>query len=401
MGYYDDIENQNTEQNEEQATSNVETPQRKQSPTKKNTLFTAFIGAIIGALLVIITLPFLVNNGYINIGSSSSNVSKPTNVKADKQIELDVQSAVTKAVEQVSDAVVGVVNIQQNAMFQEEGEAGTGSGVIYKKDGKSAFVVTNHHVVEGAMKLEVHLSNGERVPAKLLGSDIYTDLAVLEIDASKVTTVAEFGSSSDVKRGEPVIAIGSPLGLEFSGTVTQGIISGTERIIPVDLNKDGKEDWQVEVLQTDAAINPGNSGGALVNMDGKVVGINSMKIAQQAVEGMGLSIPIDIAEPIVDQLERLGKVERPYLGVELRDLNEISTYHWKETLLLPDTVSSGAVIMSVVNGSPAANAGIKQYDVVVKMDGKPVTNVIDLRKILYSKQVNDEIEVKVYSEGKL
>ncbi|MGL4820653.1 MAG: S1C family serine protease [Bacilli bacterium] len=362
--------------------------------------FTGVIGSVIGALVVGVSLPWLASNGYVNLGSGVYVDQRPQNVKADKQVQLDVQSAVTKAVEDVSDAVVGVINFQEGSMFQEAGQAGTGSGVIYKKSGKSAFVVTNNHVVEGASKIEVSLSSGERVPAKLLGTDIYTDLAVLEIDSSKVTMVAQFGSSENVKRGEPVIAIGSPLGIEFSGTVTQGIISGTERMIPVDLNKDGKEDWQVEVLQTDAAINPGNSGGALVNMDGKVIGINSMKIAQSAVEGMGLSIPIDIAKPIIESLETIGKVDRPYLGVEMHDLSEISSYHWQKTLKLPQSVTAGVVIMNVVGDSPAERAGMKQYDVVVEMDGKPVTDVIEFRRILYSKKVNDTLEITVYRQGK-
>ena len=159
-------------------------------------------------------------------------------------------------------------------------EAGTGSGVVYKKTGGKAFIVTNNHVIEGASELEVTLSDGTKLPAELIGSDPWTDLAVITVDEDKIKTVAEFGKSASLKPGEPVIAIGNPLGLQFSGSITQGVISGLERSIPVDINEDGQADWNAEVIQTDAAINPGNSGGALVNMSGQVIGINSMKISE-------------------------------------------------------------------------------------------------------------------------
>uniref|UniRef100_UPI0030C839CB S1C family serine protease n=1 Tax=Enterococcus faecium TaxID=1352 RepID=UPI0030C839CB len=156
------------------------------------------------------------------------------------------------------------------------------------------------------------------------------DLAVLEIDAGHIKKIAEFGNSEALKMGEPVLAIGNPLGATFSGSVTQGIISGINRTIPVDINLDGMIDWQAEVLQTDAAINPGNSGGALVNIAGQVIGINSMKIAESAVEGIGLSIPINYAKPIINDLEKFGEVKRPYMGVDLKSVNEIPGYYQEE-----------------------------------------------------------------------
>ena len=194
-------------------------------------------------------------------------------------------------------------------MVADHKRRGTGSGVIYKKAGNKAYVVTNQHVVEGATHLEVTLTDGTKIPAKLLGGDIWTDLAVLEIDTNHVKKIAEFGNSDVLKMGEPVMAIGNPLGTTFSGSVTQGIISGINRTIPVDINQDGIMDWQAEVLQTDAAINPGNSGGALINIAGQLIGINSMKIAQSAVEGIGLSIPINYAKPIISDLEQFGVVK--------------------------------------------------------------------------------------------
>lgn len=317
-----------------------------------------------------------------------------------QSVSVDVTTAVTKAIDQVSDAVVGVVNIQETSFWSQGGEAGVGSGVIYKKAGGRAFIVTNHHVVENASQLEVSLKDGTRVPAKLLGSDVLMDLAVLEIDAKHVKKVAEFGDSDAVKPGEPVIAIGNPLGLQFAGSVTQGIISGTNRTVEVDLDQDGAPDWNAEVLQTDAAINPGNSGGALVNIKGQVIGINSMKIAQEAVEGIGFAIPINTAIPIISDLEKYGQVRRPYMGVELRSLSDIPSYHLQATLHLPPNVKEGAAVIQVVPMSPAAQAGLKQFDVIVALDGEKIRNVLDLRKYLYTKKsIGDRMEVTFYRDG--
>jgi serine protease Do len=236
----------------------------------------------------------------------------------------------------------------------------------------------------------------------LLGGDVWTDLAVLEIDASKIKKVAEFGNSDALKMGEPVMAIGNPLGATFSGSVTQGIISGINRTIPVDINQDGIMDWNAEVLQTDAAINPGNSGGALINIGGQLVGINSMKIAQNAVEGIGLSIPINYVRPIINDLEQFGVVKRPYMGVDLKSVAEIPGYYQEEALKLPRDINYGVALRQVVPNSPASQAGLQELDVIVEMDGDTIHDVIDLRKHLYQEtKVGDQMEVKYYREGKL
>ncbi|WP_042375570.1 S1C family serine protease, partial [Neobacillus jeddahensis] len=283
MGYYDD---------------HSQARYKEQKGKKGGVFFASLAGAIIGAVIVVLAIPTLSDQGLLpyQITTNQNNSTESTNQTQQsaiqRQISYDVNSDTTKAVDKTGAAVVGINNIQSSSFWsdnteQTEQEAGTGSGVIYKKEGGKAYVVSNHHVVEGATKLEVSLEDGTKIPAKLLGSDVWTDLAVLEIDASKIKKVAEFGNSDSLKMGEPVIAVGNPLGATFSGSVTQGIISGLKRTIPVDINQDGVVDWQSEVLQTDAAINPGNSGGALINMAGQVIGINSMKIAQEAVEGIG------------------------------------------------------------------------------------------------------------------
>jgi len=379
-----------------------------QKGNRRGTFLAALVGAILGALLIIFSVPALSKWNVLpydvavteDENETDTTETRENNV-VEKSIAVDVTSQVTKAVDKVSDAVVGVVNIQEAGFWSQGGEAGTGSGVIYKKANGKAFIVTNHHVVENANQVEVSFKDGTRVPARILGSDLLTDLAVLEIDAKHVKKVAEFGNSDAVKPGEPVIAIGNPLGLQFAGSVTQGIISGTNRTIELDFDRDGLPDWNAEVLQTDAAINPGNSGGALVNIDGQVIGINSMKIAEQAVEGIGLAIPINFAEPIIADLEKYGEVRRPYMGIELRSLSSISSYHLQETLHLPKNVVEGVAILQVVPTSPAAQAGLKQFDVIVALDDKPIRNDIELRKYLYTeKSIGDTMRVTFYRDGK-
>jgi len=396
MGYYDEYSQERY---------------RGQKGKRGGYFLASLAGAIIGAIIVLLAIPALSNQGVLPYTvSPNQNTATETNKtnqqKVIKQpISYDVTTDITKAVDKTGETVVGINNIQSSSFWSDNANAeepsGTGSGVIYKKEGNKAFVVTNHHVVEGATKLEVTMSDGTKIPAKLLGSDIWTDLAVLEIDASKVKKVAEFGNSDSLKMGETVIAIGNPLGATFSGSVTQGIISGLKRTIPVDIDQNGVVDWQSEVLQTDAAINPGNSGGALINMAGQVIGINSMKIAQQAVEGIGLSIPINSAKPIIDDLEKFGTVKRPYMGVDLKSVEEIPAYYQEEALKLPRDVNYGVALRQVVPNSPAAQAGLQELDVIVEMDGEKINDVIDLRKHLYQKKkIGDKMSIKFYRDGK-
>ncbi|WP_078543280.1 S1C family serine protease [Litchfieldia alkalitelluris] len=398
MGYYD---------------QDYEHLRQNRKGNKPGWVISAFVGAIIGALVILFSIPTLVEMNILPYDQQAAGIENdvkgtdgsPESIPANQtNVVVDVTTEITTAVDKVSEAVVGIVNLQESNFWATESsqEAGTGSGVVYKKAGDKAYVVTNHHVIEGASDIEVSLSDGTRVKAKFLGSDVWTDLAVLEIDGDHVEKVAEFGDSDHMKLGEPVIAIGNPLGLQFSGSVTQGIISGLNRSIPIDINQDGVPDWHADVMQTDAAINPGNSGGALVNIKGEVIGINSMKIAQSAVEGIGLSIPISIAKPIIEDLEMYNEVRRPVLGVgNLKALSEISGYHRQETLHLPEEVKDGVAILEVVPNTPASKAGLKDLDVIVEFDGKKIDSVIALRKHLYNEKViGDSMEVTFYRNGK-
>lgn len=367
---------------------------------KRNWLTPLLLGIMIGILLVAIVKPTVfkpVNDSSIDRRTDQN--APVTNVK------LDVTTQITDIVEQVGPTVVGVTNLQMQRNLwnpqSETSEAGTGSGVIYKKDDTYGYIVTNHHVIEGADEIEIILHDDTSIRAELLGSDLFSDLAVLRVDRKYITHIIEIGSSESVKVGEPVIAVGNPLGHMFAGSVTQGIISGKQRTIPQDFNQDGRPDWQAEVIQTDAAINPGNSGGALINMAGQLIGINSMKINEAAVEGIGFSIPIDIAVPIMEELESKGTVTRPYLGVEIYSLDDVPRREWVDTLKLPKEVEGGVYIWRIERFSPADRAGLNRLDVITALDGEEVSDIIQLRKILYQeKNVGDEVVITYYRDGK-
>ncbi|MBD8026724.1 trypsin-like peptidase domain-containing protein [Ureibacillus sp. Re31] len=413
MNYNHDEEKNQEEQNDlnysplqerlkrEQEEENRRRANKKAGGSKAGYFISGLAGIIVGALLIWLLVPSMADQLPGN-ENNNENTSETTVTQTATEVTTDI----TSAVESVSGAVVGITNIQEVTDFWNqkatEQEAGSGSGVIYKSEGDKAYVITNYHVVEGAKQLEVTLADGTKEEATLVGSDIWTDLAVVSISNKNVKTVAKFGDSDVLKQGETVIAIGNPLGLDFYGSVTTGVISGKDRSVPVDLNSDGYEDWETEVLQTDAAINPGNSGGALINIAGELIGINSMKIAESSVEGLGFSIPINTVIPIVEELERNGEVKRPTMGIGLLDLTDVPAFYQQQTLKLPEEVTTGVVVSEVVQGSAADKAGIEQYDVIVEMDGQKIENSIDLRQHLYNEtDIGDTLALKVYRQGKI
>ena len=303
----------------------------------------------------------------------------------------------TEAVNKVGPAVVSVINLKTSGDFfsTEQVQQGTGSGIIFQKANGKALIVTNNHVIEGGSSFKVNISSEDgdhhEVDAKLLGSDQYTDLAVLEIDDKYVTKVAEFGNSDSLKAGEPAIAIGNPLGLGRS--ITVGVISSPKRTIEVSSN------MATDVIQTDAAINPGNSGGALVNVAGQVIGINTLKISDQGVEGLGFAIPVNEARPVIESLVKDGKVQRPYLGLSLIDLSNLPVYVLEE-LRLPGSVREGVAVAEVVPSSPADQAGLQPRDVIVALDGQEISSSSELRKYLYTKkEIHQKVNVTYYRHG--
>lgn len=383
--------------------SNDENKEHKKSPKSRNGL-SGMIGGLIGGVAAAIIVAMLFVNNIIPINNEeTSAVNEPANNKPNfvETLATDDDTEVSTNIEEVSEAVVGVVNLQQRSVWTGNEEAGTGSGIIYKKEDGKAYVVTNQHVVDGAENVEVVLGDDQRIPAKVLGKDPLTDLAVLEIAGENINTVAKLGTSSDITVGETVLAIGNPLGLEFANSVTRGIVSGLNRSIEVDTNGDGQPDWVTEVLQTDAAINPGNSGGALINADGEVIGINSMKIAQSAVEGIGFAIPVDAALPIMEQLETEGEIARPLIGISTAALYQVPP-EYRNQINLPDDIEGGMVVANVEAGSPADDAGLQQFDVLTTINGEEVTSILELRKYLYSQTaVGETVNVEYIRDGKV
>ncbi|WP_270811882.1 S1C family serine protease [Exiguobacterium sp. CinTr1] len=372
-----------------------ETKVRTQSkPSFVSRMFPGLVGGVIGALLTgAIAYPFIdqpaTSVSDTNVTSQGTPVQTSSNVS---------DSSVTNAVATAQPAVVTVNNFAQSGFSSEAVEAGVGSGVIYKKEGDSAFIATNHHVVNGADKLTVTFNDGTTAEATLMGSDATYDLAVLKVDADKVPAVISIGKSSELKPGQTVIAIGNPLG-QFENSVTRGVVSSTSRLVPVDTDENGQADFNAEVIQTDAAINPGNSGGALINEEGQLVGINSMKIATAEVEGVGFSIPVDIALPLINQIEQTGEVNHPSLGVSLRDVSEFPQGYLTEQINLPESVTAGTIIVEVQQNSSAAKAGLKARDVIVKINDKDVSSFIDLRSELI-RDTDGTVDIEYIRDGK-
>ena len=274
--------------------------------------------------------------------------------------------------------------------------AGEGSGVIYKKDGKEAYIVTNNHVVDGAKKLEIMLSDGSKITGELVGKDTYSDLAVVKVSSDKIKTVAEFADSNSLTVGEKAIAIGSPLGTEYANSVTEGIVSSLSRT--VTMQNDNGETVSTNAIQTDAAINPGNSGGALVNMKGELVGITNMKFSDESVEGMGFAIPINDVITVAEQIRSNGKVSHPVIGISGVSLNDYSSYELQR-YGVKVSVDEGIYVVKVTSDGAANKAGIQQGDVIVKLDGKDITTYKSFLTALYSHKAGDKVKVVVNRSG--
>ena len=361
------------------------------------------IGFLSGALGSFVTLQLYQKQGNQATNNNSGTVT---------QTSYKNENSTTQAVNKVKDAVVSIItyssNSRQSSVFNADEAnpdsdnqqiASEGSGVIYKKNDKDAYLVTNTHVINGASKVDIRLADGTKVPGEIVGSDTFSDIAVVKISSEKVTTVAEFGDSSQLSVGETAIAIGSPLGSEYANTVTQGIISSLNR--NVSLKSEDGQAISTKAIQTDTAINPGNSGGPLINIQGQVIGITSSKIATNggnSVEGLGFAIPSNDAIKIIEQLENNGKVTRPALGIQMVNLSNLSTTDLQK-LKLPDNITSGVAVRSVQKNMPA-NGHLKQYDVITKVDDKAISSTTELQSALYSHSIGDSMTVTYYRDGK-
>ena len=391
-------------------------PQRpkKKAMSLKKVFLVALAGGVLGGGIVIGGCA--VYNRYSSQTVTQDNRKGKT---VTSNIKVTETNQATKAFNKVKNAVVSVeaYSSSDNSLYSLFGSFGggksaketsesEGSGVIYKKSGNTAFIVTNNHVIAGSNKVEVLMSNGKKLPATVVGHDAISDLAVLKINSQDVTEVASFGNSDDIQVGQTALAIGSPLGSEYATSLTEGIISAKKRTIDVT-NSQGVTTGQETVIQTDAAINPGNSGGPLINLAGQVIGINSMKLSSTgtgsgsstSVEGMGFAIPSNEVVSIINQLVANGKVIRPALGLSLIDLNNIPEEQQQSVLKLPSSVTGGIVVAKINDNSPLKGSGIQKGDVIVSLGGKKVTGLASLREALYAHKLGSTVEIGYYHNG--
>ena len=319
-------------------------------------------------------------------GQDTYTWSNDSSAPVDSTLPASRNTAVVETAKRVGPAVVGITSeVYDRDIFNRNVEVGqnVGSGVIFDKKG---YIVTNNHVVGNNRQVNVALSDGQVVTGKVIGTDAVTDLAVVKLPGSDKLPVAEFGNSDSLQPGETAVAIGNPLGLEFRGTVTVGVISALNRTLD-DVEQ------QIKLIQTDAAINPGNSGGALCTADGKVIGINSAKIAKAGVEGMGFAIPINQVKAIVSQLISNGHVTRPYLGL----------YGIDKTLAARNGISwdhnGGIYVYKIADGSPLDGSDIVRGDYIMQINGKATNSLSELRNVMMNYKPGDKVTITYEHSG--
>ncbi len=375
-----------------EVSENKEVASKTQKSISKKLKSKKIHGILITIFVVLIAFVLGLSIMYLY---SKNNPTVITSKKTVSEIKVS-EEAMEDAIDKVYDSVLCIQVLDQSGNV-----ISSGSGFVYSKDSKYGYILTNSHVVSGATTVQGVLSNNNTVELKVLGTDSYTDLAVLRMDAKDVLGVASIGKSSNVKVGNTVFTVGSPMGSNYSGTVTKGILSGKDRLIETSSSTDSytTESYIVKVMQTDAAISPGNSGGPLVDLAGDVIGINSLKLVDSSVEGMGFAIPIEDAMSYVDTLAQGKKVERPILGVQILDLtNKLLLQRYG--INYDSSINEGIILVKVNGGYPASDAGLKNMDVVTKINGEKVTTTSQFKYELYKYSIGDTIEVTYVRNGK-
>ena len=331
---------------------------------------------VICTIVFVISIEFIVYYLFNMYKGNEETQEENTNTV----IYSNEESVLLKGIDKVYNSVV-VVEKYLNGK-----NVSNGSGFIYDKNG---YILTNHHVISGADEVRVILSSGNTVRASVIGSDQFADIGVLKIDKMYVKSVATLGSSENMKLGQTVFTIGSPIDSSYAGTITKGILSGKNRMVAVSVSSNSK-DWIMNVMQTDAAINPGNSGGPLCNVNGEVIGINSMKIVESQIEGIGFAIPIEDAKEYADEIVSGKKRTRATLGISMADLSNATAYYGK---YIDYSVTSGVLVVKTTPDGPCARAGITQGDVITKIGKVNVNNVAELRYYLYKHNPGETITI--------
>ena len=348
---------------------------------RKTNVFTIILAFIIGALIMYFVYNYLTTNKIIKVNKESITTTT-----------LEEVSDLKKAISEVYDAVVYVETKRGDNVIS------SGSGFIYKKDDKNAYILTNYHVIEDGDNYSITLSNDIDLDAIYVNGDQYYDMAVLKVESKEISKVAKLGESSTVELGDSVFAVGSPLGRDYMGTITKGIVSGVNRMLSVKLSNGS---YLMEVIQTDAPINSGNSGGPLCNIKGEVIGISSSKMQGTGVEGLGFAIPIDLIKAILDDIEQGKTIERPYLGIQLVDMVNKQIFEYKYNVKVSDKPKYGAIVGYVEEGKTAAISGLKVGDVIVEMDDKKIKDVSHFIYELFKCKKGDKVKIKYYREDDL
>ena len=338
-------------------------------------------------LTIIVTLIIGVISTILTLNACGVFDEKIVEVdKTVKEVTITETDTIKESVDKIYDSVVYIESLKNGTA------TGSGSGFVYKEDDEYGYILTNQHVIDESEEIEITNIEGGVFNATLLGEDSYSDIAVLRVDKDAVLQVATLGSSDESNIGDTVFTVGSPLGKTYMGSVTKGILSGKNRTVTVS------SQYVMEVLQVDAALNPGNSGGPLANINGEVIGINSLKLSQSEIEGMGFAIPIELVKTIAEKLENGEKIERPVLGVSMLDAS--SKYQlYKNGIILDSDIDEGVVVVEVSKNTPADVANLKKGDVILAINDVEVTNIAYFRAELYKYNVGDTIKLKVLRDN--
>ena len=306
-----------------------------------------------------------------------------------------VENSISSSVDKVYNSTVMVVTSLDGK------EVATGTGFIYKIEGNKTYIITNNHVIADGDAVKVEFNdNDKKIDATIVGGDKYADIAVLTIETKEEYKAVEIGDNEELKLGDTIFTVGTPMGKNYKGTVTKGILSGKDRMVDVSISTNAAADYYMKVIQIDAAVNPGNSGGPLCDVSGKVIGVISLKIVEDRVEGMGFAIPIEDALKYAKTIETGGSISRPYIGISMVELDQ-EYYLWQNRIMIPEEAEDGIAVVSVEKDSPASQAGLKKGDIIFEIAGEHTSNIAEFRYELYRHEVGETVEVKFYRKDKI
>nr|WP_269668151.1 trypsin-like peptidase domain-containing protein [Staphylococcus arlettae] len=397
----------NTTSDEQQSATQQATSKTEPTWQDKTRAFIKFHWAKILIVIGVILILTLMNAIFNNVDNNGHNKDGFLNGS------MDDHKQYTNTMKSANKAIHSVVTVENNtsddasSVQNETKEAGQenelGSGVVYKKVDDSIFIITNAHVVGDKEQQKITYGDDNETIGKVIGTDKWSDIAVVKAKIKKQSDIKaiKHGDSQKLVLGEPIIAVGNPLGVDFKGSISSGIISGLNRHVPVDIDKDDNYDVLMDAFQIDAPVNPGNSGGGIIDRDGKLVGIASLKISMDNVEGIAFAIPVNTALSTAQELEKKGEVKYPNTGVKIIDTAELND-DAKASLQLPEDIDNGVVIGEVQENSLAEKSGLQKNDVIVELDGKELEDKLRYRQIIFShKDDLDTLPLKIYRDGKV